>query len=34
MTKAERRKAVIFFTVVALIFMVGAILTGNGGGKH
>jgi F-type H+-transporting ATPase subunit a len=34
MTKAERRKAGIIFGIIALIFMVGAILTGNGGEKH
>ena len=34
MTKAERRKAIIFFAVIALVFMVGAILTDNGAGKH
>jgi len=33
MTKKERRKAIIFFTAVALVFMIGAILTG-GGGEH
>ena len=31
MTKAERKKAGIIFGIIALIFMVGAILTGNGG---
>ena len=33
MTKAERRKAAIIFGLIALVFMVGAILTGNGGGE-
>lgn len=33
MTKAERRKAAIIFGVIALVFMIGAILTGNGGEK-
>lgn len=33
MTKQERRKAIIVFTVIALVFMVGAILTGGGVGK-
>ena len=33
MTKQERRKAVIFFAVVAAVFMIGAILTGRGTGE-
>ena len=33
MTKQERKKAIIFFSVVALVFMVGAILTGGSGGS-
>ena len=34
MTKQERRKAIIIFTVIAAVFMIGAILTGNGGGEE
>jgi F-type H+-transporting ATPase subunit a len=34
MTKAERRKAAIIFGIIALVFMVGAILTGNEGGEE
>lgn len=34
MTKQERRKAIIFFTVIAAIFMIGAILTGGHGGEE
>ena len=34
MTKKERNKAIIFFSVVALVFMVGAILTGGNGGHE
>ena len=34
MTKQERKKAIIFFSVVALVFMVGAILTGGSGGHE
>ncbi len=34
MTKAERRKAGIIFGIIALIFMVGAILTGGGEGEE
>lgn len=34
MTKQERKKAIIIFSVIALVFMVGAILTGSGGGEE
>jgi len=34
MTKQERRKAIIFFAVIAAVFMVGAILTGRSGGEE
>lgn len=34
MTKQERRKAIIIFTIVALVFMAGAILTGGGSGEE
>ena len=29
-TKAQRKKAIIVFAVIALVFMIGAILTGHG----
>ena len=32
MTKKERNKAIIIFAVIALVFMIGSILTGGGGG--
>ena len=32
MTKQERKKAIIIFSVIALVFMIGSILTGGGGG--
>ena len=34
MTKQKRRKTAIIFTVIALIFMIGAILTGGGSGEE
>jgi len=34
MTKQERKKAIIFFSVAALVFLVGAILTGGHGGEE
>ena len=34
MTKKERRKAILFFSAVALVFMIASILTGNGGGHE
>ena len=34
MTKQERKKAIVFFTVIAAVFMVGAILTGGSGGEE
>ena len=34
MTKQERKKAIIIFSVVALVFMVGSILTGSHGGHE
>ena len=32
MTKQERKKAIIVFSLIALVFMIGSILTGGGGG--
>ena len=34
MTKQERKKAIIIFSLIALVFMVGSILTGGGGGEE
>lgn len=34
MTKGERKKATILFSVLALVFLVGAVLTGGQGEKH
>ena len=34
MTKQERKKAIIFFSIIALVFMIGAILTGGDGGHE
>ena len=34
MTKQERKKAILFFSAIALVFMVGSILTGGGGGEE
>ena len=34
MTKQERKKAIIFFSLAALVFMIGAILTGGHGGEE
>ena len=34
MTKQERRKAVLIFAVIALVFMLGAILTGGSSGEE
>ncbi len=34
MTKQERRKAIIVFSIIAAVFMVGSILTGRGAGKE
>lgn len=34
MSKQERRKAALIFAVIALVFMVGAILTGSGSGEE
>lgn len=34
MTKKERKKAIIIFTVISLVFMIGSILTGGGGGEE
>ena len=34
MTKKERKKAIIIFAVIALVFMVGAIMTGGHGGEE
>ncbi|MBR0307951.1 MAG: F0F1 ATP synthase subunit A [Mogibacterium sp.] len=34
MTKKERKKAIIVFSMIALVFMVGAILTGGGEGEE
>ena len=34
MTKQERRKAIIVFSVIALVFLIGAILTGGHGGEE
>ena len=34
MTKQERKKAIIIFSIIALVFMVGSILTGGGGGEE
>lgn len=34
MTKKERKKAIIVFAVIALVFMVGAIMTGGHGGEE
>lgn len=34
MTKQERRKAIIVFSIIAAVFMVGSILTGGGAGKE
>ena len=34
MTKKERNKAILIFSVIALVFMVGSILTGGGGGEE
>ena len=34
MTKKERKKAIIIFTAIALVFMIGSILTGGGGGHE
>lgn len=34
MTKQERRKAIIVFSLIALVFMVGSILTGGGAGEE
>ena len=34
MTKQERKKAIILFSVIALVFMIGSILTGGGGGEE
>ena len=34
MTKQERKKAIIFFSAVALVFLIGAILTGGDGGHE
>ena len=34
MTKQERKKAIIVFSLMALVFMIGSILTGGGGGEE
>ena len=34
MTKQERRKAMLIFAVIALVFMIGAILTGGSSGEE
>lgn len=34
MDKKERKKAIIFFSVLALVFLIGSILTGGGGGEE
>ena len=34
MTKQERRKAIIVFSIIAAVFMAGSILTGGGAGKE
>lgn len=34
MTKKERKKAIIIFAVIALVFMIGAIMTGGHGGEE
>ena len=34
MSKQEKRKAALIFAVIALVFMVGAILTGGGSGEE
>ncbi len=34
MTKQERKKAIIVFSLIALVFMIGSILTGGGGGEE
>lgn len=34
MTKKERNKAIIIFSVIALVFLIGSILTGTGGGHE
>ncbi len=34
MTKQERKKAIIIFSAIALVFMIGSILTGSGGGEE
>ena len=34
MTKQERKKAILIFSAIALVFMVGSILTGGGGGEE
>ena len=34
MTKQERKKAILIFSAIALVFMIGSILTGGGGGEE
>lgn len=34
MDKKERKKAIIVFSLIALVFLIGSILTGGGGGEH
>ena len=34
MTKKERNKAILVFSLIALVFMIGSILTGGGGGEE
>ena len=34
MDKKERKKAIIVFSAIALVFMIGSILTGGGGGEE
>ena len=34
MTKKERNKAIIIFSVIALVFLIGSIMTGGTGGEE